>query len=213
MQKAKTNTRVFSGVQPTGNLHLGNYLGAITKFVALQAEHDCLYCVVDLHAITVFQDPDELRRNTREVTAAFIASGIDPAQAHRVQPEPGVRPCRACLDLQLRGPPRLAEPHDPVQGEGRQGPREGERRALRLSQSDGRRHSALSRHPCAGRRGPEAASGAGPRHRPEIQQRLRHHHRPRRLSRRLLPVARAAHHRSGHAGDEPARRHQENVEV
>jgi tryptophanyl-tRNA synthetase len=74
----KTKTRVFSGVQPTGNLHLGNYLGAITRFVALQAEHECLYCVVDLHAITVFQDPDELAHNTREVTAAFIASGIDP---------------------------------------------------------------------------------------------------------------------------------------
>jgi len=71
-------TRVFSGVQPTGNLHLGNYLGAITRFVALQADHDCLYCVVDLHAITVFQDPQELAHNTREVTAAFIASGIDP---------------------------------------------------------------------------------------------------------------------------------------
>jgi tryptophanyl-tRNA synthetase len=83
MQKAKTNTRVFSGVQPTGNLHLGNYLGAITKFVALQAEHECLYCVVDLHAITVFQDPDQLKHNTREVTAAFIASGIDP-QKHIV---------------------------------------------------------------------------------------------------------------------------------
>jgi tryptophanyl-tRNA synthetase len=78
MQKAKSKTRVFSGVQPTGDLHLGNYLGAITKFVALQADHDCLYCVVDLHAITVFQDPQELTRNTREVTAAFIASGIDP---------------------------------------------------------------------------------------------------------------------------------------
>jgi tryptophanyl-tRNA synthetase len=75
---AQKKTRVFSGVQPTGNLHLGNYLGAITKFVALQAAHDCLYCVVDLHAITVFQDPDELTKNTREVTAAFIASGIDP---------------------------------------------------------------------------------------------------------------------------------------
>ena len=72
---------VFSGVQPTGNLHLGNYLGAITRFVALQAEHDCLYCVVDLHAITVFQNPDELKRNTREVTAAFIASGIAPNRA------------------------------------------------------------------------------------------------------------------------------------
>ena len=77
---APKKTRVFSGVQPTGNLHLGNYLGAITRFVALQAEHDCLYCVVDLHAITVFQDPDELKHNTREVTAAFIASGIDPSR-------------------------------------------------------------------------------------------------------------------------------------
>ena len=74
--------RVFSGVQPTGNLHLGNYLGAIVKFVALQERCDCIYCVVDLHAITVpinvWGGPEELRRNTREVTAAFIASGIDP---------------------------------------------------------------------------------------------------------------------------------------
>jgi tryptophanyl-tRNA synthetase len=70
--------RVFSGVQPTGNLHLGNYLGAITKFVALQERYDCLYCVVDLHAITVWQDPEELPRATREVTAAFIAAGVDP---------------------------------------------------------------------------------------------------------------------------------------
>jgi tryptophanyl-tRNA synthetase len=70
--------RVFSGVQPTGNLHLGNYLGAIRKFVALQESHDCIYCVVDMHAITVWQDPAELARNTREVTAAFIAAGIDP---------------------------------------------------------------------------------------------------------------------------------------
>jgi tryptophanyl-tRNA synthetase len=70
--------RVFSGVQPTGNLHLGNYLGAITKFVALQEAYDCIYCVVDLHAITVWQDPADLRRSTREVTAAFIAAGINP---------------------------------------------------------------------------------------------------------------------------------------
>jgi tryptophanyl-tRNA synthetase len=69
---------VFSGVQPTGNLHLGNYLGAIKKFVALQESHDCIYCVVDLHAITVWQDPAELPRAIREVTAAFIACGIDP---------------------------------------------------------------------------------------------------------------------------------------
>jgi len=75
--------RVFSGVQPTGNLHLGNYLGAIKRFVELQNSHDCIYCVVDLHAITVWQDPDELKRHTREVTAAFIACGIDP-KAHIV---------------------------------------------------------------------------------------------------------------------------------
>jgi len=70
--------RVFSGVQSTGNLHLGNYLGAIVKFVELQKSYDCLYCVVDLHAITVPQDPVALRANTREIAAAFIACGIDP---------------------------------------------------------------------------------------------------------------------------------------
>ncbi len=70
--------RVFSGVQPTGNLHLGNYLGAIVNFVKLQNVYNCIYCVVDLHAITVWQDPAELTRSIREVTAAFIASGIDP---------------------------------------------------------------------------------------------------------------------------------------
>ncbi len=80
---AEAKSRVFSGVQPTGNLHLGNYLGAITRFVELQDTHDCLYCVVDLHAVTVWQDPDELTRNTREVTAAFLASGID-AETHIV---------------------------------------------------------------------------------------------------------------------------------
>ncbi len=75
--------RVFSGVQPTGNLHLGNYLGAIRKFVALQESHDCIYCVVDLHAVTVWQDPEELQGNIREVTAAYLACGIDP-QKHIV---------------------------------------------------------------------------------------------------------------------------------
>jgi tryptophanyl-tRNA synthetase len=72
--------RVFSGVQPTGNLHLGNYLGAIVNFVALQESHDCIYCVVDMHAITVWQDPAELSRQIREVTAAFVAAGIDPVK-------------------------------------------------------------------------------------------------------------------------------------
>ena len=70
--------RIFSGVQPTGNLHLGNYLGAIRNWVRLQTQYECIFCVVDMHAITVWQDPKELRASTREVTAAFIASGIDP---------------------------------------------------------------------------------------------------------------------------------------
>lgn len=73
--------RVFSGVQPSGDLHLGNYLGALKKFVALQDSHDCIFCVVDLHAITVPQDPTRLAQQTREIAAAFYASGIDPAKA------------------------------------------------------------------------------------------------------------------------------------
>lgn len=73
--------RVFSGVQPTGSLHLGNYLGALKKFVDLQDKHDCLYCIVDLHAITVWQDPKELAQQTRHIAAAFLASGVDPDKA------------------------------------------------------------------------------------------------------------------------------------
>jgi len=73
--------RIFSGVQPTGNLHLGNYLGAIRNWVKLQEGHECLFCVVDLHAITVWQEPGDLRRATREVAAALIACGID-AERH-----------------------------------------------------------------------------------------------------------------------------------
>ena len=70
--------RILSGVQPSGDLHLGNYLGAIKNFVALQNDYECLYCIVDLHAITVWQDPNNLAKQTREVAATFIASGIDP---------------------------------------------------------------------------------------------------------------------------------------
>ena len=75
--------KIFSGVQPTGNLHLGNYLGAIKNFVELNndKENECVFCVVDLHAITVKQDPKELRNNIRETVATFIASGIDPKKS------------------------------------------------------------------------------------------------------------------------------------
>ena len=166
--------RVFSGVQPTGNLHLGNYLGAIVNFVKLQETHNCLYCVVDMHAHDAagrgVGRPGRARAQHPRGDRGLHRQRHRSEQAHRLQPEPGVRARRAGLDLQLRGADRLAQPHDPVQGEGRQGPRERLGRALRLSGADGGRHPALSRHPCAGRRGPEAAPRAFARHRAEVQQ-------------------------------------------
>ena len=73
--------RVFSGMQPTGSLHLGNYLGAMVNWIELQKTHECIYCVVDMHAITVWQNPGELKRAIRQVTAAYIASGLDPKRS------------------------------------------------------------------------------------------------------------------------------------
>jgi tryptophanyl-tRNA synthetase len=74
--------RVFSGMQPTGSLHLGNYLGALVRWVEMQSTHDCVYCIVDLHAITAsWQDPKELRQSIRDVTAAYIAAGLDPKKS------------------------------------------------------------------------------------------------------------------------------------
>jgi tryptophanyl-tRNA synthetase len=70
--------RIFSGIQPTGNLHLGNYLGAIRNWVRLQQDYDCLFCVVDMHAVTVWQDPAHLVAQTRETAAAVLAAGVDP---------------------------------------------------------------------------------------------------------------------------------------
>jgi tryptophanyl-tRNA synthetase len=76
-----THRRILSGVQPTGNLHLGNYLGAIRNWVRLQRDYECFFCIVDLHALTVPQDPARMAPNTREVAAAYIAAGIDPDEA------------------------------------------------------------------------------------------------------------------------------------
>jgi len=73
--------RVLSGIQPSGGMHLGNYLGAIRKFVDLQTKHDCFYCVVDMHAITVWQDPKKLRDQTFHIAASYIAAGVDPKKA------------------------------------------------------------------------------------------------------------------------------------
>jgi tryptophanyl-tRNA synthetase len=73
--------RVFSGMQPTHTLHLGNYLGAMVNWIRMQETHECIYCVVDLHAITIFQNPKELTGNIREVTAAYLACGLDPKRS------------------------------------------------------------------------------------------------------------------------------------
>jgi tryptophanyl-tRNA synthetase len=83
MADAQFSPRVFSGIQPSGNLHLGNYLGALKRFVETQdrGTHQTIFCMVDLHAITVWQEPEDLRRNTRELCAGFIAAGIDPEKS------------------------------------------------------------------------------------------------------------------------------------
>jgi tryptophanyl-tRNA synthetase len=77
MTATKITPRVFSGMQPTGSLHLGNYLGAMLQWIKMQETQECIYCVVDMHAITVWQNPDELRNSIRQVTAAYIACGLD----------------------------------------------------------------------------------------------------------------------------------------
>ena len=77
----KITPRVFSGMQPTGTLHLGNYLGAMVNWIKMQETHECIYCVVDLHAVTVWQDPAELKNSIRQVTAAYIAAGLDPKRS------------------------------------------------------------------------------------------------------------------------------------
>ena len=103
--------------------------------------HECIYCVVDLHAITVWQDPAALTQQTREMAASFSpAASIHGGICCSCSPGPRAR--ATGLDLQLHGPHRLAQPHDAVQGQGRQGPGERVRRALRLSQPHGRRYHA-----------------------------------------------------------------------
>ncbi|MEE9347285.1 MAG: tryptophan--tRNA ligase [Robiginitomaculum sp.] len=82
--------RVFSGVQPSGALHLGNYLGALKKFAALQHDYECLFCIVDMHAITVWQEPAKLKAQTREIAAAYLAAGVDPDKAI-IYPQSAVR--------------------------------------------------------------------------------------------------------------------------
>ena len=109
--------RVLSGIQPSGNLHLGNYLGAVKRWVENQDQYDNFFCIVDLHAITVPQEPQALRQNTRELAAFYLAAGIDPQTLDRLRAEPRPGPRRAGVDPQLRHPHGLAGAHDAVQGQ------------------------------------------------------------------------------------------------
>ena len=133
MQTSAVKGRIFSGIQPTGNLHLGNYLGAIRNWVALQHDFESIYCVVDLHAITVHQDPADLRKSTREVAASLIAAGISTEQSIL-----RAATCRAGVDFQLCDPSWLVEPDDSIQRKGRQKSRKCIGWSLCLSDLDGR---------------------------------------------------------------------------
>ena len=197
--------RVVSGIQPTGGLHLGNLLGAILRWVRMQDEAECLFFLADLHALTVDVDPAELRANVREMAAALIASGIDPAKS--ILFRQSAVPAHAELAWLLQCTARMGWLNRMTQFKDKAGKnKEGaSRRPVHLSGAPGRRHPALPCDPCAGRRGPEAAYRAGPRHRHQVQHRLRH---------RAVRAARAVHRRRhGGAGHEPARRQGENVQV
>ena len=101
-------------MQPSGNLHIGNYLGALKNWVRVQAEYECIFCIVDLHAVTVYQDPAELRSKIIEIAALYLAAGIDPKQSQHHGPVGRARPRRACLDAHLCHARRLAGAHDPI---------------------------------------------------------------------------------------------------
>ncbi len=110
--------RVLSGIQPTADsFHLGNYLGAVRQWVALQDTHDAFYCVVDLHAITVEHDPAVLRQRTRVAAAQLLALGPRPGAVHAVRAEPRARAPAAGLGARLHHRVRRGQPDDPVQGQ------------------------------------------------------------------------------------------------
>ena len=183
--------RVFSGIQPSGIAHLGNYLGAIRNWVALQDGHDCIYCVVDLHAITEWQDPAALTRQTREMAAMLLACGIDPRK-HILFLQSSVR-AHAQLAWIFNCVARLGWLNRMTQfkdkaGKNRENASAGLYVYPNLMAADILAYHATRR---AGGRGPAPAPGTRQRHRAEVQPRLR---------RGLLPAHRAADHRAGCRG-------------
>ena len=136
--------RIFSGAQPTGNVHLGNYLGALRNWVALQHEYESIFCIVNLHAITLPQDPKSLAEKTRELARIYLALGLDP-KISTIFVQSDVTE-HAELTWILNCTARLSELERMTQfkDQGAQTTRERWRRSVRLSGVDGRRHPALS---------------------------------------------------------------------
>ena len=135
---------VFSGIQPSGDVQLGNYIGAIKGWVDRQEEKENYFCIVDLHALTVPQEPDELRHQTRSLAAMLFAAGLDPEKCTIFVQSPRDGARRGVLAAQLRHAHRLAGAHDAVQGEGGE-PGERVDGAAGLPRAHGGRHPALRR--------------------------------------------------------------------
>ena len=126
---APAKKRIFSGIQPSGELTLGSYMGAIKNWVSLQDEYDCLYCIVDMHAITVRQNPADLRRRSVNQLAQYIACGLDPAKNIMFIQSHVPQHAELVVGARLLHAVRRAEPHDAVQGQGRQARGQHHRRA------------------------------------------------------------------------------------
>ena len=197
-------TRVFSGIQPTGQKHIGNYLGAIRHYVADQERYgaEAIFCVVDLHSMTQPFEPAELTTSTRDTFATLVASGLDPERAivfvqshvHEHAELAWLFNCVATMG-ELERMVAFKEKSA--------GPRIGLRRPLHLSGAAGRRHPALPRRPRAGGRGPAAAPGARARHRAALQLALR----------RALPAAAGRDSADRRAHQRPAGARAQDVDL
>ena len=138
---------VFSGIQPSGELHLGNYLGAVRTWVELQQSYRCFYCIVDYHAITQPYEPAEMPRRAREMAIDLLACGIDPERGDAVRAVGGPRAHRARLGAGVGHAVRRARPHDAVQGQGRAPARQHQRRASSPTRSCRPRTSCSTARP------------------------------------------------------------------
>ena len=198
--------RVFSGIQPTGAKHLGNYSGGFRQYAATQnraheAGGAAFFCIVDLHSITVAYDPAELRESTLSLAAILFAVRARPGEVGRLRPEPRERARRGGLAAQLRRQHGRAAPDDAVQGQvGAAGVHRG--RAVHVPRADGGRHPALPDRCGPGRRGPAPARRARARHRRAVQLALR----------RDVPRARRDHPRDRWTDHGPAGADEEDVD-